>query len=764
MSRLFLGKISKKYPKQFDENFYAAGKSDSTWYNGIKPGDYVFPIFNAKVQKLWKVREYSEEPNSVNKDGMVVFDLIKEFTPVPVSTQFLLQKNFELNLNTINKSVKSAPAGFFEISVDENCSPFEEIDFSQKRNIYIVLHPSIEKIEYNDQDIRVVIDSKNDYKIQSIDIFMNTEFETYHPLWNLYQSRNQENERHSLKELQQYALKDNATNKQKYIHAVLEDLQEKGWFSVSSPVALYDNILVGRKRTFVKKKADETYPLDTIDESVEDDSLEDYGEYKELLDYNPNLILYGPPGTGKTYATQRIIEYIEKERSGVFKPFETILSDDRIEFITFHQSYSYEEFVEGIRPVFTDDDLDSENETYLRYQVADGIIKKLSNRAALSQLTENSDEADIADIGKNSTVYKISLGQRTIDDNIYKDCIDNNYIAIGWFASEDLENSDYDSIYNKLLNERAPSAQKPTNDASSINTFVNIICKGDIVFIYDGPYTIRDIGIVTGDYRYEKNAKQYPHRKDVKWIKHFDTPYDISQHNGGIRLTLKTVYPLTRIQLIDISEILKADEVHKKDPAKAVNSPCYLIIDEINRGNISKIFGELITLIEKDKRDVLSVTLPYSRKSFKLPSNIYIIGTMNTADRSIAILDTALRRRFTFCEIEPNHEVIEKTGNNIIDKEIDLAKLLYKLNVGIQKHYDRDHRIGHSYFLEIFNYRALYTTWYYKIIPLLMEYFYNDSKNVAAIITDKFIDQKTSQIKRLEKNDFISAIKGIYEV
>ncbi|WP_300461252.1 AAA family ATPase [Desulfobacula sp.] len=763
MSRLFLGKISKKYPIQFDDNFYAAGKPDSKWYNAIKPGDYVFPIYNAKVQKLWKVRKYSEKPNTVNEEGMVEFDVIKEFPSISVSTEFLQQKYFELNLNTINKSVKSAETGFFEISVSEDCPAVEEIDFNQTRNIYIVLNSLNESPTYEDHDIRMIIDRKKDYKIQSIEVFNNTKFETYLPLWELYESRNQDNERYTLTELLQYAEKDNATKKLKYIRAVLEDLQEKGYFSVTSPVALYDNIIVGRKRSYVKKKADEIEVLPPEDEDQEDDSLEDYGEYKELLEYNPNLILYGPPGTGKTYAAQRIIEYIEKERCGVFKPFETILSDDRVEFITFHQSYSYEEFVEGIRPVFNDDDIDSTNETHLRYQVADGIIKKLSNRAALSQLTENADETDITNIGKNSTVYKISLGQRTIDENIYNDCIDNNYIAIGWFASEDLTNSDYDSIYDKLIAERGPSAQKPTNDASSIHTFVNTIRKGDIVFIYDGPLTIRDIGIVTGEYRYEKNIKHYPHRRDVKWIKHFDTPYEIFQYNGGVRLTLKTVYPLTRIQFTDISEILKTGEIHKKAPSKTTNSPCYLIIDEINRGNISKIFGELITLIEKDKRDVLSVTLPYSRKPFKLPSNIYIIGTMNTADRSIAILDTALRRRFTFCEIEPNDEVIEKNGNNIIENEIDLAKLLKKLNLNIQKYYDRDHRIGHAYFLELFNYRALYTTWYYKIIPLLMEYFYNDNKNVAAIITDKFIGHETSQIKRLEKKEFISAIRGIYE-
>ncbi len=135
---------------------------------------------------------------------------------------------------------------------------------------------------------------------------------------------------------------------------------------------------------------------------------------------------------------------------------------------------------------------------------------------------------------------------------------------------------------------------------------------------------------------------------------------------------------------------------------------------------------------------------------------------MNTADRSIAILDTALRRRFTFVELEPDPEVIRVSDSGIIEDEIDLALLLTKMNETILKKYDRDHRIGHSYFMDLDSMSKFWNAWYYKLIPLLMDYFYNDAKSVSEIIGSNFIDPKIGEIKRLDKDDFIQAIKSIY--
>lgn len=144
------------------------------------------------------------------------------------------------------------------------------------------------------------------------------------------------------------------------------------------------------------------------------------------------------------------------------------------------------------------------------------------------------------------------------------------------------------------------------------------------------------------------------------------------------------------------------------------NQNCYLIIDEINRGNISKIFGELITLIEEDKRDSIEVTLPYSKEPFKVPGNLYIIATMNSTDKSIALIDIALRRRFTFLKMQPNIDLVRGE-----------AKVLFEnLNSFISEKLGSDFQIGHSYFM---NYDDLVFVLDYKIRPLLEEYFFADS-------------------------------------
>lgn len=197
-------------------------------------------------------------------------------------------------------------------------------------------------------------------------------------------------------------------------------------------------------------------------------------------------------------------------------------------------------------------------------------------------------------------------------------------------------------------------------------------------------------------------------------------------------------------------------ERNKQNPPKFL-----LIIDEINRANIAKVFGELITLIEDDKRlgqpNELRVQLPYSGDSFGVPPNLYILGTMNTADRSIALLDLALRRRFSFVEVMPKPNLLNEFGR------VDLSAFLLTLNERIALILDRNHQIGHSYFLKVKSIEDLHFAWYNQVLPLLQEYFYNDTESLFAVLGDGFLQQRKIRVTG-KLNELIDAESPRYEL
>ena len=409
------------------------------------------------------------------------------------------------------------------------------------------------------------------------------------------------------------------------------------------------------------------------------------------------------------------------------------LDDGLIAFTTFHQSFSYEEFIEGIRPVVLSEEK-SESASEIEYEVHDGIFKAFCDKAGTP--VRNGTNVDLG-LGKNPTVWKVSL-ESTGENPTRMECLDKGHIRVGW-----------DEHGEKVYETANFSKQRGYNP---LNAFYNKMQIGDIVMSCYSSKTIDAIGVITGEPEWHDEYAHYKRVRKVNWlVKGINE--DIVDLNAGKSMTLSTVYKLS----ISVSDALHILKKHSPDLfGQGVKIPNRVfIIDEINRGNISKIFGELITLIEPSKRinasEELRATLPYSGQNFGVPENVYIIGTMNTADRSIAIIDTALRRRFSFVEMQPESKLLQ----DVFVDGINVEKMLETLNKRISVLLDRNHTIGHSYLLPletdptINNLAGIFEN---NIIPLLQEYFYDDFEKIQFVLGD---NQKPDDSTRfiIKKND-----------
>jgi 5-methylcytosine-specific restriction protein B len=443
-----------------------------------------------------------------------------------------------------------------------------------------------------------------------------------------------------------------------------------------------------------------------------------------------NTILYGPPGTGKTYHSTRLaLDIIHTERGysasipdrEVAKEFQALRESDRVEFITFHQSYGYEEFIEGIRPV-----LDSDK---LTYEMRTGVFKKMANLAA-AEYTKP--DRTIADFSK-AQFFKMSLGATwdPEESGIYDYCIQNDVIALGWAKEVDFtdvlkgKGSNWQVEWKAIKEKFAKEApEESIAGPQALYAFGLWMKVGDIVFISKGNTTIRAIGRITGEYEFRPSDEiSYPHFRNVEWLM---TDLELPAEKISKKpLTMRSIYNL-KPENLDLEAIARLlDPNSSKGPAKNY----VLIIDEINRGNISKIFGELITLIEEDKRlnalNEIHATLPYSGNDLVVPPNLYIIGTMNTADRSIALIDLALRRRFRFQALYPDETLVPE----------NLREFFTSLNESIRQESGVEYQVGHSYFMKIDSSKHLAEVMNEEIIPLLYEYFQDQGDDVRKVLS-----------------------------
>lgn len=514
-------------------------------------------------------------------------------------------------------------------------------------------------------------------------------------------------------------------------------------------------------------------PSDVADEVQNTDSTKVVNAMKEESMKQPlNTILYGPPGTGKTYSTTnkalQILNIPSSGRSMAKDIFNKRMKDGQILFTTFHQSMTYEDFIEGIKPIEPEQEGQSVN-----YKIVDGIFKKACAIAAYKcyQLFENSKSTISPYTFDNLYDAFINSIQEQIDSSnppIFK--------TIRGLDTEVKEINKNNSILARAKNSKAAHVAPLTkeNMQKLYDTFKNIEDIKSLQQVKDAVQIITRISefyaVFSGLKSFEKSFK--PNDELVAETKdaiQFDTDEIQKKFNARV-----------------------FDESIKSYGDKA--EPVVIIIDEINRGNVSQIFGELITLIEEDKRlgsslEALEVILPYSKKPFGVPPNLYIIGTMNTADRSVEALDAALRRRFNFEEMQPNSSLIATEGilkdQQAVLEGISLPALLDTINLRIEKLIDKDHQIGHSYFMSVSSIDNLKMAFKNKIIPLLQEYFFGDYGKIGLVLGSGFIEKtpssdsnifadfdesyasefserviyKVKNITDMEEDDFLSAVK-----
>lgn len=504
-----------------------------------------------------------------------------------------------------------------------------------------------------------------------------------------------------------------------------------------------------------------------------------------------NQIFFGPPGTGKTFHTineaikiadPEFYKIHKNDREQLKARFKLLsLNNDnesvgQIGFTTFHQSFSYEDFIEGIKP-----NEPKEGDEFLKYEIQEGVFKKICRLADDSLNAVAVDTESLISLSteeyEKAHFYKMSLGntQDESDNEIYEYCIENNCISIGFGNQLDFTGKD-----EKELRSFGNDNDLDSFSIQAMNLFSNYLKIGNYVVISYGNKYVRAVGKVTGDYEYRDDSElpnnlHYKHFRSVEWI--FTDEKISANEIYNKNLSQQTIYKLDK-KYIKQEFFVKEKKIdtHRlpKNPKNFV-----LIVDEINRGNVSSVFGELITLIEKDKRagadEELSVTLPYSKETFSVPQNVYIIGTMNTADRSIEALDTALRRRFSFREMPPKPELIKtvsslKSTNGKLG-DIDVVKILKTINNRIEKLIDKDHKIGHSYFLNISSKQDLIDTFRDKVIPLLEEYFFGDFGKISLILGSSFISKESADgVTFATSNDYDPSIandlleRSVYEI
>jgi 5-methylcytosine-specific restriction protein B len=521
-----------------------------------------------------------------------------------------------------------------------------------------------------------------------------------------------------------------------------------------------------------------------------------------------NQILYGPPGTGKTYSTVRkAVEIVDVsyDDASANRRFQELKRAGRIEFLTFHQSYSYEDFVEGIRP-------DVDEDGGARFTCQDGIFKQIATKATYRCLEEITDapQQSFDDLWKKLSDDIDANPGKPFHVSGMRQVFELSTSALGHIVGHD-QQTKAEFTCNKDKARKVFNASKPTGlvspeEAAAVGddqgnapilAFVVNVLRQYATGHKEGPTfsqlwdRLLEIIDENDSFRLQLKTQEYipriTARGNIDAVKENNLEHVVA--NCGRAPTQEVFTKLKGMTEVNSGDVHRAmgrganwhliaavvnelkkleanwkeeDDANTSEAAKEITTeemetivsaflkdgeksgyrlkpaeewpPFVLIIDEINRGNISKILGELITLLEPDKRlgatNELSVQLPYSKSVFAVPGNLHLIGTMNTADKSIALVDLALRRRFQFLELNPDFSICPELPAN-------LREVMETINKRIMLRKDRDHRIGHAYFMDVDSEESFDAVMKLKIIPLLSEYFYNDWDGLRFVLGEK---------------------------
>jgi len=836
---IFFGKISQKIDvNQINEGYYIAPK-DSSWYGDLKIGDFVYLIGGDKIQ-FWKAKKWDVK----NGKDILEFEILNPNLEISVS-QLIALKFLKLTKALAVLTSRSARSkAFFKLDLLKNV-PLEDLSSSQfyknselYRSIKMV---NREDILEDSEDIQLIYENNKlqlidnafideaikeqfidnldkrgkgakmkdpvldfffkettnipttiTYKQIGLRRFYDTFFceykdnEKYFLVGAFWDTENPQDQTDRflkesiwrngytdkfLKEVSSVPIGSNIAIKSAFVRE-----KTKAVMAIKARGIVIGNLNDGQtlevqwEEDFKPFEVDFGGYMQTIKEVTKKDQIQAIWNNEDELNDNDSLknnnlsnmyipknqILYGPPGTGKTFNTINkalsIIESkteneINSEKREVLKnKFDEYINNGQIVFTTFHQSMSYEDFIEGIKPKIIED---AEENKQVIYEVEDGIFKQIVESAK-----------------KERTVSK-----------------------------EVIEKYNFNDAWNDLVNESEMKFEDEKLLTLKIQTpnlgldVVEVSEKGNLKLkpIYSKKSKVYTVS-------YDRTKKLHEVFPDLSIVKNIDKEF-----RAVIGGSNSTAY-WSVLNYINNKINQSSKNINENIESRLL--PHILIIDEINRGNVSQIFGELITLIEEDKRlgedEKLEVILPYSKKKFGVPSNLYIIGTMNTADRSVEALDTALRRRFNFSEMIPQSKLLSPSAlycqllwkyqgvdwndsefvseeNKLFDflqvsdelksnrksiwetmkkdnnhanfsyfssftyTGINLQTILETINNRIEVLLDRDHLIGHAYFINIKTEIQLLDVFKNKIIPLLQEYFYNDYQKIALVLGEGFV-------------------------